>query len=684
MLGLATVALIGATLCQVASARGIHVRTARIGCLDIQHSPNLTPLVRRACEGHDTCNYKAPNPRQYQGAGVHAATRTFCSQAMEITYDCGTSQVKRITVPGDAWDQPPAALMCASRQVTRPTMAPTRDGRLRGFVDLHAHPMSNLAFGGKLVHGGPDIGSLLPVDPHCRHRVRATSEAQALGPDRATHGGWNALDNPCGDSIREAVISNMESGLGGVSQPTNAYGYPTFTNWPKWNDLTHQKMWVDWIHRAYQGGLRVMVALTVNNELLAHMTAGPGDGPIDDKASSDLQLREIKRFVARHSDFMQIAYSAADVHRIVAANKLAVVLGMEIDHIGNLHDAQHPTFAQYHAEIQRLHGEGVRYIFPVHLVDNPIGGSAAYVNLFNVANVMESGHRYDLVCADPSDHIAYRYSNEDLSDATNAVQLAKLGKYVDHIKLPNCPIGAGEKNNRPLTTLGQQVLVDMMRQGMLIDIDHMDQRTTDQALALAQRYYYPVNSGHNGLRGVSLGNDDYVSSERQLTAAQYRIIGGLHGMAGVGSAKLDARQWLQLYKRVIAAMGGGGIDGGFGTDFNGLEFGMPPRRGSHVVYTRDFPASRSGTHTWDYNRDGVAHYGMLWDFLQDVRTLPGGADMVDKHFMYGADYFYQTWKIVEARAAAIRSGHGTTPPVYRLKHPLPLRTIPHLRRVQIH
>src|SRR4051794_8455656 len=50
---------------------------------------------------------------------------------------------------------------------------------LRGFVDLHTHPLSNLGFGGKLLYGGVDAapsgGSLLPSDPNCAHNVQATS-----------------------------------------------------------------------------------------------------------------------------------------------------------------------------------------------------------------------------------------------------------------------------------------------------------------------------------------------------------------------------------------------------------------------------------------------------------------------------------------------------------------------------
>ena len=48
--------------------------------------------------------------------------------------------------------------------------------------------MINLAFGGKLIHGGADVGSILPTDKDCNHNVRAKSMEHALGPATLTHG----------------------------------------------------------------------------------------------------------------------------------------------------------------------------------------------------------------------------------------------------------------------------------------------------------------------------------------------------------------------------------------------------------------------------------------------------------------------------------------------------------------
>jgi hypothetical protein len=152
---------------------------------------------------------------------------------------------------------------------------------------------------------------------------------------------------------------------------------------------------------------------------------------------------------------------------------------------------------------------------------------------------------------------------------------------------------------------------------------------------------YPMNSGHNVLR--VLGPNSSTANERSMPAARYAEIGKLHGMAGIGTARLDAQAFLTEYQNIVKAMGHGAV-AGFGTDTNGLAAGMPPRQNSAVRYSDEFPRSSLGTKWWDYNKDGVAHYGMLPDFLHDARTLAGGKEVVDNGMMFGADYFLQTWK----------------------------------------
>jgi hypothetical protein len=204
-------------------------------------------------------------------------------------------------------------------------------------------------------------------------------------------------------------------------------------------------------------------------------------------------------------------------------------------------------------------------------------------------------------------------------------------------------------------------------------------------------------SGHNGLRGFFPGE----TSERSFTLEQFQRLGKLHGMAGIGTAGINAPQFIAMYNKVVQSMGPGAV-AGFGTDTNGLAMGMPPVKctltpksspcvanclktykddaklsaclskckaqynppdcsnvGSPVVYNDSFPASTLGSHTWDYNNDGVAHYGMLADFLKHVRSYQGGADLVDNNLMTGAQYFYDTWKRAES-LAVVTCGPGFT------------------------
>ena len=97
------------------------------------------------------------------------------------------------------------------------------DTRLKGWVDLHTHPMSNIAFGGKLFHGAPSVGSLMPAmqmpgDPQCRRfDQRAISIAEALSQDGPTRG--DVFQSKCGDSIRNALIKAVEAVNGALGRP---------------------------------------------------------------------------------------------------------------------------------------------------------------------------------------------------------------------------------------------------------------------------------------------------------------------------------------------------------------------------------------------------------------------------------------------------------------------------------
>ena len=564
-----------------------------------------------------------------------------------------------------------------------PKIGLSQSPSLHGFVDLHAHPMSNLGFAGKLVYGGDDYnsdaggGALLPTDPDCQHGVRATSVQQALGHCGSVHGS----DSSCGDVIRQQIVSALQSVLQANDPPPDSDGYCDFGAWPQWNDVTHQVMWIDWIHRAYLGGLRVMVALAVNNQTLADAVAGPKDGPDDDAASANLQIAEIQALVGRHLDWMGIAHSSDELEQIVQANKLAIVLGLEVDNIGDFNKNPNFTTADVTKEIQRLHDLGVRYLFPVHLIDNPFGTTAAYEDLFNLSNLREAGHFWNLVCSQPQDHITYEYSlGNPLQEALDpfstptlyeemaALMVVKLGMggdVVDSPTIPSCPSGIGMVNQGAaypgLTPIGKFAVQEMMRLGMLIDVDHMSQASVADTLVIAENEQYPVNSGHNVVRS------DDGGSERNFTAANYARIAALHGMAGVGVAGTDEKTWVGQYLGVLQAMGNPVGGAGFGTDADGLSPLMPAPTGvPELVYDpSSYPQSGLGLMSWNYNDAGVAHYGLLADFVKAVGEYDAGA-AVSQNLMQGAQYFHDSWKMAENYSAAHQGDAGVVAAISRL------------------
>jgi|GEM_PF-1463254 len=577
-----------------------------------------------------------------------------------------------------------------------------KDARLKGYADMHTHPMSHLGFGKRLMHGVPDLGSLIPkgtrykgfnlVEKECNTSdERATTIEQALGTCNATHGGWGA-ENDCGNYIRAIVISKAFDGdfVHNVSHDPfnggNVHGdhrhegietSPSFMYWPHQTSVTHQQMWWEWLKRTYDGGLRVMVALTVNSELFAEII--DGDGPKDDKASADLQLDEIITFVGRHDDFMEIARTPADLRRIVGANKMAVLLGMEVDNIGNFHkpDVKCDEIT-VRAEIKRLHEKGVRYIFPIHLIDNKFGGAAVYEDLFNYVNRYSTGSLFSVEgSADAT--INFRLGNGldgagnlGVKAALNAASGISFPPAFDLFKCPVPTLGCWDKfkfvqgllapdsryatytritqghvNRTGLTSLGEFAIREMMKLGMVIDVDHMSAKAINRSLSIAESVNggYPINMGHNGIR-IGAG------AERSASIEMVKRVSALGGMFGVGTADTNPSDFVKNYNVAWYVMGSRNT--AIGTDVNGFE---PLPKASPNLNSNDFyrglEKCTTGNRTWDYTKEGVAHYGLMTEFLRDARLQQNGYEMMNS-LMLSAEYFAQMWEKCERQRSQVR------------------------------
>jgi microsomal dipeptidase-like Zn-dependent dipeptidase len=553
---------------------------------------------------------------------------------------------------------------------------------LFGFADLHAHPMAHLGFG-RAVVSGDARGKVEEALVRC-DRATATARHPGFGAP-----GWLNL-----------VRFGAESRHG-------CCGFPSFAHWPRFDTVLHQQMFVGWVHRAWQGGLRLMCALAVNNELLAREL---GASVADDRTALLEQVAGMRALAEENAAWMGVAGSPAEARALVAEGKLAVVLGVEVDSLDRLLLApgEPLTEAGMDALVRFLVDEaGVRVVTPVHLADNAFGGAAVYSDKFNLLNHHLRGDFYRVEAAE---HLGFRLSAKEGPDrvAIEYYRLRHGGRYPDRLYDGTGSAQGGHRNARGLTPLGEGFLRRLMRGGLLVDVDHMSERMTDAVLALAEAADYPVLSTHTTFRALAFDAGQTSRIEKRAhegmksTAHAQRILQG-GGVLAPMTNQYDVRQapgspvandcarssrtFAQAYhfattlQRTVGGRGGVAL----GTDFNGLAQQPGPRFGPHaasgvegdrmrsflrrlqrlaqagsrleyggVMHRTDVPFTRhtEGERTFDLNEDGLAHYGLLPDFLKDLLRVGLSEKDLDPLFS-SAEAFVATWEKCERRAAVL-------------------------------
>ena len=559
----------------------------------------------------------------------------------------------------------------------------------------------------------------------------------------------------------------------------------------KWHSLTHQHMYEKWVFRAYAGGLRLLVTEAVNSRAMAWGLSGnhPDVAPDTDSQSYRVQIATVKAIVNRNSSWMEIALSPADARRIINNNKLAVVLGMEVDSFADFDRATLPSNdgSYYHAqttvksishaiqELQVVYDLGIRQLHPIHLTDNGFGGTAIYNDLFNTSNFYLNGEFFSIENGSPA---GVEWRLEQVPQILTTVGFGpiiiskSIGSY-GAIIYPYIPIG--HVNARGLTNNGRTFIREMMKRGMIIGADHMSDRSLNELIGLsgtalvAHRNYpdlsttqgqamaYPIALTHSSSRHAQFTRSETtipgkLRNEVSKTLAQIRRVNRIGGIASpglggdmrrysgpiqatndcAGTSRTFAQTFNYYYAKRADNLHGLNFGMPVGTDFNGLNGGLPPRYGkwgcwkqsSHVANSDltwamsnpdtlqpqgegwadydqrlkqlnnhkgvnyDFYYASQGTYVWhwspltpfwisqthekmyvqpdqipiraakksegnndwsnhwDINFDGVAHYGMLPDFFQDLRAVGATRENMAPLFL-GAEAYIRMWEKAE-------------------------------------
>lgn len=501
-----------------------------------------------------------------------------------------------------------------------PASAETSYGRVSGLLEGHMHWMTYQFLGGRFHCGRPWSPYGIPYAlPNC---------ASIEGP--------------------QGLVAPMQNFLnyGNPVQPHDTTGWPTLASWTPTN-LTYEGTYWKWIQRGWMAGLRLMVMSPNENRVLCLLQVNrQTDCDEMETVRNSLQaIHDLQDYVDAQSGgpgkgFFEIVTDPEQARRVINQGRMAVVLEVEVSEPFGCSGTSAPTCdqAQVDASLDELHRLGVRSMLLLNKFDNPLSGvrfdGGPVGLLINAGNLASAGsfwsaqtcqgplHDNDIYSPVPqvTTLIAQLFSTAGLPSGTAPV----------YPPAPNC-------NTRGLTDLGAHVVNRMMDLHMIVNPDHMSQAGVDRTLSLLEARDYS---------GV-------ISPHGWMDPGNWPRIWKLGGMAFPGHSAADdyVSEWEKYRPKSTPYQFGWG----YGADLGGLSEQPGTDDGGGITYPFKgldgqvtFDRQKTGERTFDYNSDGVAHYGLYADWFADLRRL--GGDALVKDMLNGAEAYLEMWERAEGVA----------------------------------
>ncbi len=557
------------------------------------------------------------------------------------------------------------------------------DGAVFGFVETHAHLFTNKAFGGGgTFHGAPfhplGVEHALP-DCDLVHGTDGRKDIMGAGF--------------AGGDIAALLPALLTGELAEKNHDTE--GYPVFTDWPNApSSATHQVQYYKWIERAWLSGLRLMVQHATTNQFLCELVVGidaqPERHSCNDMVNVDKILedtRHLERYIdALHGGpgqgWFRIVESPEDARREIRAGNLAVILGIETSVLFDCFlvpfgDFSPCTEADVVAKLDEYYDRGVRVLFPVHKYDNGFSAGDGDRGIIDIGNFGHTGHFNNYVEC-PAELLTFPGGFDDggvpfgglnqpreIYDSPPPIDMSGLPDNVVGTLLPFLgllaagPLEGEYCQNHGLTPLGEFLIREMMKRGMIIEVDHLPRKSYKRAYEMLVENDYPAMGTHgrnnNGLL-YELGGKSKFNFGRCRNPNQPSTL----------DDNLQARVQLMRERGAYPSEG-------FGFDLNGFAGAPGPRFGPasrctnqtdagvtypFTSYAGDVTFARPvvGDRTLDFNTEGMVHLGLVAELIEDVRR-DGVTDAELEPLFKSAEGYLRVWEKSIARSATI----GTPP-----------------------
>ncbi|MCU0918411.1 MAG: PA14 domain-containing protein, partial [Planctomycetes bacterium] len=249
-----------------------------------------------------------------------------------------------------------------------------------------------------------------------------------------------------------------------------------------------------------------------------------------------------------------------------------------------------------------------------------------------------------------------------------------LGKHAALTLLPHVPklLGAGLSGKycqkTGLTPLGEFFMVEIMKRGMIVEVDHFSQRAYQRAFHLLREYDYPPSATHGSkgennavyaLGGISTSGipecRDMNQKGTMLAGLKSNIAKRIKAGAYPGEAwSWDLNGFASYRKPRFGANRACENQGD--PNINGVTYPFKSFDGG-VTFTRP----KLGNRELDFNTEGLVHIGLMPEFIQDLR-LDAESDKDLEPLFRSAEAYLKMWEKAEKRGVSIKFFNGDACP----------------------